>query len=948
LLELGAKPELGGVRLQWTMLYQPYTLNFVQYRPVANLTLTGPNDDNIAPFKKLPVIFENSHTKEFLVPQRYLGDGIWYEFRLGFPFSDYTSYTNTRTAKTFDASSSLINSVVTQSTNQSITVSWQAPEYSHGILGYNVELAYVHFGSIDSSQRELTLVKSIRLPLTQRLVMFGCLSFIDSSSCLFPATSYFIDVSAIRIGGQDRPKRIVVLTEQNPPPSLTLALLSIDYENVSLSVCGFRDAIAPVTSIVIFFDIISSNNSIRLASNGTQTIVKTMLLPSNVDLFPIQLVFLTPLTAYSITAVAMNQAGLGLPSNQLRVLTTDVTYSPILAPYVRTLTEQELVESDLPFGFSITWMAPFDLNPTTLVRFDVMDDGLSASNTIIYNGTGTRLNIRSLAGLVYVRVVTIASVGPWSAGATLLQAPAASESSIIPVVSSISAIGVLVVVILAVVLARYYKSFKEQQEILADIKRRIPPDVLVVLEGINGGNFNVPREISPLDLTFLDTLGEGKFGAVMKALLDESDKTGVPGYLVAVKMAKEESTPAQVEEMKMEAAIMAQFTHPNVVGLIGQVHEGEMFLIVVAFCEHGSLLSWLSENGSQSSQRTLYTMALDVSRGMSYLETLNIVHRDLAARNVLVSSDLSCKVSDFGLSRVSDDGTTKVASKDQVAIRWVAPEAFTDRKYSSKSDVWSYGVVLYEIFTFGKKPYENWKNRRVIEEIKVGNRMERSPLCPEEIYELMISTWHADPSQRPSFNSLSESIDWLMQTLTEQPQEVVTNKLISQFNAVKDRAMMISANCYEKFGASTYAGSVHSNSRNLHLSRKSRQETTKGKSTSRFAKNLQSVNLKSLKDKTPNCSSADSSEVSKSNFIAPGSKYQSSPSLRITPNSVRNSPAKLASKGKITRTPTYLDLLGANDNVIGVDDKIDKAPPVHIETTALASTKQQSYSQRCK
>jgi serine/threonine protein kinase len=114
--------------------------------------------------------------------------------------------------------------------------------------------------------------------------------------------------------------------------------------------------------------------------------------------------------------------------------------------------------------------------------------------------------------------------------------------------------------------------------------------VVAVLEKINGGKFNVPRDMPPLSIAFLDTLGEGKFGAVMKALLDEHDKAGVPAYLVAAKMAKDDAPPEQLEEMKLEAAIMSHFTHPNVVGLIGHVLEGDIFLLVVQYCEHGSLL----------------------------------------------------------------------------------------------------------------------------------------------------------------------------------------------------------------------------------------------------------------------------------------------------------------------------------------------------------------------
>ena len=306
----------------------------------------------------------------------------------------------------------------------------------------------------------------------------------------------------------------------------------------------------------------------------------------------------------------------------------------------------------------------------------------------------------------------------------VLPRAASSNSSSAIITALVVLFVVLVLAIFGVYAFRRYRAYKLYLAELADVKRRIPADIIVMLTRMNGGQFLVPRAISPLYLTFLDTLGEGKFGAVMKALLDESDDMGVPGYLVAVKMAKEEASDGIIEEMRTEAAIMAQFQHKNVVGLIGQVSEPGMFLIVLQFCEHGSLLSWITENGPIASMRTLINMCLDTASGMAYLELIGVVHRDLAARNVLVSSDMSCKISDFGLSQHSNDGAVKTDGKDQVAVRWAAPEAIADHRFTNKSDVWSFGVTLYEIFSYGAKPYDAWSNRRMLEEVRKGYRLE--------------------------------------------------------------------------------------------------------------------------------------------------------------------------------------------------------------------------------
>jgi hypothetical protein len=224
---LDARSELGGIRLQWTKLYQPYTLNFVQYRSVVNLTLTGPNNDNTAAFKTLPMVFESSFSKEFLIPQFYLGDGVWYEFRLGFVFRDYTAYTNTRTAKTFDASSPFVNSVVLESTNQSISVSWEAPEYATGIVGYKVQISYLIRGIVPGPWNTSLsiLLDASQVPLTQKMVMLGCSPIEATSVCLYPSTTYLIEIAVIREGGVKKFSSFYYSTVATPMMAMNISRL---------------------------------------------------------------------------------------------------------------------------------------------------------------------------------------------------------------------------------------------------------------------------------------------------------------------------------------------------------------------------------------------------------------------------------------------------------------------------------------------------------------------------------------------------------------------------------------------------------------------------------------------------------------------------------------------------------------------------------------------------
>ena len=199
-LLIDVTPGQNGVILQWTRLFQPYALNFVQYRAVLNKTLAA-TDSDPTPYTTLPMVFPNAHTYEFLIPRLWLVDGTAYEFRLGFPFADYTFYTNSLIAKTFDVNSPFVNSVSTVSTNQSISVSWNEPEYADGIVGYRVLLYSTG-----------TLISSMDLTLTETSVVLGCSDVTSVEACLMPVTTYLIGISVIRQTGPDSPKYVYAST----------------------------------------------------------------------------------------------------------------------------------------------------------------------------------------------------------------------------------------------------------------------------------------------------------------------------------------------------------------------------------------------------------------------------------------------------------------------------------------------------------------------------------------------------------------------------------------------------------------------------------------------------------------------------------------------------------------------------------------------------------------
>uniref|UniRef100_A0A673HGJ2 Protein kinase domain-containing protein n=1 Tax=Sinocyclocheilus rhinocerous TaxID=307959 RepID=A0A673HGJ2_9TELE len=148
-----------------------------------------------------------------------------------------------------------------------------------------------------------------------------------------------------------------------------------------------------------------------------------------------------------------------------------------------------------------------------------------------------------------------------------------------------------------------------------------------------------------------------------------------------------------------------------------------------------------------------------VSEGMAYLEDRHIVHRDLAARNILVGEDLVCKVADFGLARIIKDSVYTASRNTKIPVRWTAPEAALYQRFSVKSDVWSFGVLLYEIMSRGKMPYDGKNNKEVLEILTSGYRLPCPNRCPPNIYRIMLDCWHAEASKRPSFHALHSQLE---------------------------------------------------------------------------------------------------------------------------------------------------------------------------------------------
>ncbi|XP_019412616.1 PREDICTED: tyrosine-protein kinase ZAP-70 [Crocodylus porosus] len=243
-------------------------------------------------------------------------------------------------------------------------------------------------------------------------------------------------------------------------------------------------------------------------------------------------------------------------------------------------------------------------------------------------------------------------------------------------------------------------------------------------------------------------LGSGNFGCVKKGVYKMRKKQ----IDVAIKVLKSNNEKAVKDEMMKEAEIMHQLDNPYIVRMIG-VCEAESLMLIMEMASGGPLNKYLSSKKDEIPMSNIVELMHQVAIGMKYLEEKNFVHRDLAARNVLLVNQHYAKISDFGLSKAlgADDSYYKARTAGKWPLKWYAPECILYHKFSSKSDVWSYGVTMWEAFSYGQKPYKKMKGPEVMSFIEQGKRMESPADCPPEIYSLMQQCWTFKWEDRPGF-----------------------------------------------------------------------------------------------------------------------------------------------------------------------------------------------------
>ncbi|KAK6481890.1 proto-oncogene tyrosine-protein kinase receptor Ret isoform X1 [Huso huso] len=302
-------------------------------------------------------------------------------------------------------------------------------------------------------------------------------------------------------------------------------------------------------------------------------------------------------------------------------------------------------------------------------------------------------------------------------------------------------------------------------------------------------NLKIPEdpkwEFPRKNLVLGKTLGEGEFGKVVKATAFRLK--GKAGYTtVAVKMLKENASQSELRDLLSEFNLLKQVNHPHVIKMYGACSQDGPLHLIVEYAKYGSLRNFLRESrkvgpsylGSDANRNSSYlenpderaltmgdliSFSWQISRGMQYLADMKVVHRDLAARNVLVAEGRKMKISDFGLSRdVYEEDSYVKRSKGRIPVKWMAIESLFDHIYTTQSDVWSFGVLLWETVTLGGNPYPGIAPERLFNLLKTGYRMEKPENCSEEMYNLMLRCWKQEPDKRPPFSDVSKELEKMM------------------------------------------------------------------------------------------------------------------------------------------------------------------------------------------
>lgn len=317
-----------------------------------------------------------------------------------------------------------------------------------------------------------------------------------------------------------------------------------------------------------------------------------------------------------------------------------------------------------------------------------------------------------------------------------------------------------------------------------DLTRQEYSVILPVLPNESEKIWEIPRE----SLVFVKVIGKGAFGQVAKGMAMGIDNSK-ENRLVAIKMLRENATDENRQDLLSELNLMKNLEpHQNVIQLLGCVTKTDPVMAITEYVPYGDLLGYLRKSRGlhdtyykdpdfkpQSSlkPKQLFGFALDIANGMEFLSSKKIVHRDLAARNVLVGDGEICKITDFGLARnVFQEDLYRRTATGRLPVKWTAFESLLYGICTTMSDIWSYGIVMYEIFTIGGSPYPKVDVKALASLLQEGYRMPRPPHLDQKLYEVMRSCWTEKPEERPTFSELRK----IMRTMGKKREIYVSLK----------------------------------------------------------------------------------------------------------------------------------------------------------------------------
>ncbi|XP_029907590.1 ephrin type-A receptor 2a [Myripristis murdjan] len=481
---------------------------------------------------------------------------------------------------------------------------------------------------------------------------------------------------------------------------------------------------------------------------------------------------------YTFTVEA--HSGVSQYSNEKPTATITTTLHYTDPPKVTLIRLDERSSTSLSLSWALSRRAPAHISHRYELMYRRKDDDnerdVTTYTVLVLEKSSVQINDLSPDTAYMFRVQALSPEGnPGSYSMehefqTLPLAESQTQNNSTVVMGAVVGGGVMLLIVVVVLLLRKRKLsshgrrgpedpyFSTDQ--LKPLKTYVDPHMY---EDPNIAILKFATEIHPNAISKQKVIGAGEFGEVFRGVMKAPGRGEVA---VAIKTLKPGYTEKQRQDFLSEASIMGQFSHQNIIRLEGVVTKFKHAMIVTEYMENGALDIYLRDHDGEIPSYQLVGMLRGIAAGMKYLSDMSYVHRDLAARNVLVNSNLECKVSDFGLSRVLEDDPegTYTTRGGKIPIRWTAPEAIAYRKFTSASDVWSFGIVMWEVMAFGERPYWDMSNHEVMKAINEAFRLPAPMDCPSAVYQLMLQCWLHDRSKRPRFTDIVNILDKLLQS----------------------------------------------------------------------------------------------------------------------------------------------------------------------------------------